>query len=364
MISGAVKRRLRLRNSQKFDTHPKMPAVGTISDAISALCQVLLAALAIWGIFFSNAGDRLVASLRTDVSEARGALTDLRYQRTRLEAELREQKSELNSNQLVLLRTEAQMGNALDTLHNTLEFLEESQNKLNESQDRVEVLSHSLSVTIPARKRYVCDRLQQGLGFLVIRSGLRGLMPQYRWSLFRLSARNTKFTRWADLESAFQKWSQDNKPIGSVSASAAQLGDYAISMRLSTQAHIDSLTDQEKYLMRRLYEPVSLNIEFDISSSRSRPLGSLASVEHQNPWDSIASTIESDPLTQWDAQYSQWQDQVRRILLNHREAFDFAFPLDIPQKTSYDDMEDVAVLYVRYMNHLDSVFSELKSVCA
>ena len=71
----------------------------TFFSGIQALCVVVGTLLALYGIFFTTLPEKIVAQLRTDVSDAREQLVDLRKERRTLEADLNNLQGKLTEAQ-------------------------------------------------------------------------------------------------------------------------------------------------------------------------------------------------------------------------------------------------------------------------
>src|SRR3989442_6365570 len=71
----------------------------TLFSGIQAVCVVLGTVLALYGIFFTSLPEKIVTQLRTDISDAKEQLVDLRKERRTLEAELEALRGKLSEAQ-------------------------------------------------------------------------------------------------------------------------------------------------------------------------------------------------------------------------------------------------------------------------
>lgn len=122
-------------------------------EAVQALCALIVTALAIWGMFFTNIPDQLIGQLRSDIIDAREELIDVR----------RSRRAALDSTLAVaheLVQVRAQLATVYSLLEESTDTLQRLQHeKASLQQERLQYFNNTREVVLEAIKRRMAHQL-------------------------------------------------------------------------------------------------------------------------------------------------------------------------------------------------------------
>jgi hypothetical protein len=361
----------RLRAKRKITNSHEQISIkwGSVSDIISAVSQLALLIFALWGLIFTDAGQKLISELRTDVSEARGSLNDLRNQRTileerrvDLEKSLSDRQFQLDQASSLLLRTEMAASNAALERDQASSRLKVNEAELQKGREELSRLASTLEITVPTAKQVICSNISWSLNIPAAYLDLQGLIPKLRWNEFKRGKQ--KFSTWAQLQKEFEAWSKENTPSSDgIPAIIIKGADRTILSEINSQSHWESFgPGVARKQLGNMVKDDPNTLEFGINLYRVRPPGTLSSVERYNLWSQIEPIFKDNKLANLNSSYAEWLLRVQSMLNIYKKSFDVDLPKSIPEGIAYDrSIEDIAISYKRLLFDADKASEKLRT---
>lgn len=207
------------------------------AQVLATCFQFGLLAVASYGLFLSDAGDRLVEILRGDIQEAEGELAEINRQKVAAEGQLAVQRAELDAARRNTDKAQFDLMSQRFELEKQRALADQAYSELSAGNARLAELDGALSKARPA---LISQRCRALISILAPYTGLEmkyRLYPMSRWIDFKTSARNRDFTDWASLKTAYDAWATKSYERDETYERIFKYIDQSISSELSDQVH-------------------------------------------------------------------------------------------------------------------------------
>lgn len=357
MHRAGAKRRLR-QTGPVDEIVAKAARSGSLPEQIAAGCQLILTALAIWGLFLSDVGARLAQSLQSDVSSARGQLAALNSEKTSVERELISQREEYLNKRFELAHSQQEVDKLGRDARDAIALVTESNSELAAQRSNLGILSRQVAITVPARKQVVCDSLVLRFAGYPRLIHLDPLIAPVRWQEFHRNAEKKDFISWSALGAAWDEFSKEDGKDNTWTKLHVGLADYRIKLDLVMNGSLEKMYQQRRLAPQTTPESFTVSLK-----DKDRVPGSMSAIKRINPCHSIEDLMRSDELSTLDPGYATWLLSLKTSLEHFRPDLDYGFPVAIPRNESFARLEDEEVRYVRMISAIDGMMVATKQLC-
>ncbi|MDR6832696.1 hypothetical protein [Sphingopyxis sp. BE259] len=315
--------------------------------------------MAIWGIFFSETGDRLINALRADIVDAKGELSVVRGQRVSAENQLADQQKEIFSNQASLLESSVQLALLEQQKIQVFRELEVSNLALKDEKMKASIMKASLDVTIPTRKRLTCSSTLSHAERMSTIISLMGILSNYRYERFLIETSSNDDKTWSDTLHRFKQWSSSSNRDNTYIKSA----DSRVETDMETQSEFNGYAEETRRYMRNKIIPAGKKLEIETHFPFRESSKNYQNIEKYNPWTSISNTISRDELAQIDPSYKKWISNLENIFQDEKFSLDFDFPIETPSDLSRSDIMLIGSRMESWLYASDRIIEKSKPVC-
>lgn len=302
--------------TEETSAEPEQPrAKSSLAQWVSAFTQLGVLAIAVYGIFLSDAGDRLFEVLRRDIESSESELRQVNERRAVAEVELREQQQRLSDAATRSLRTEIELALQRQLLSENQSSLEMAELQLGENLAELEGLHSALRVTRPALIRQRCTAAVQALRPVVGLDIRFRLLPLYRWNRFRAQVSRQDYESWESFESAFERFVEASYQTEDNAERNFRNADSSISRELSLARFWFRQNEQNPGSVRSSLVTESPR-DFQFSPSGSESVrGSDDILDAYFSGDARRESIEyllrPEPLEDIDQNYQEFKQSLR-----------------------------------------------------
>ncbi|MGY6550523.1 MAG: hypothetical protein ACXIT4_01370 [Erythrobacter sp.] len=350
---------------------PKRPSrpKSSLSDIFSNIIQACLLAIAVYGLFISDVGQRLFELLRGDIEKAEADLRELERQKNIADNDLLRQQEMLSSvrqdsllARIDLVDREIRLDTANDQINSIKSGLALTETKL-------EQINAALSVARPALINQRCRALSSQLIAPVGLEMRYRILPHYRWNKFKKTARNDDFVDWQKLKSSYDNWADKRYSNDSFERDRFENLDRLISGEISDQIHwsqIKNPRDQDRFRVFIINDPRDFTPKVPNFSeiTRNYEYFLIPQYEVNNKRDLIDEFLIKESLEEIDPVYADFKRKIRQrispLLPNYSLYVDETLAR---QARTDNEIEAIAARQIKFEKNAAAAKNNLKEIC-
>lgn len=323
----------------------------SLAQSIAAITQAGILVIAVYGLFLSNAGDRLFELLQGDIRSAEEELRLVNREKFEAQSVLTQQREELSlarratlENQFELLQQKAELDRA-KALERSVRL------ELGRNNEKTIALGQALSVTRPALMQQRCTAISRQLSPFVGLEMRYRLYPQYRWASFRRIAKNQDLANWNNLQAAFERWSQQSYDEDQLIKRTFQNIDQQIIGHISDQQYWSQFKgERENYVLRnfKIDEPKNFKPRI-YGTENARNIEDFVEgyLQLDKTAENIRALLNREPLEENDSAYALFKENLRRRIEPYLKGYS-AFVTEKESKNALGDEEILRVVVKQF----------------
>lgn len=359
-----------LENSdEQLGLDPELRPKSSWAQVASTLVQAGLLGVALYGLFISSLGDRLVEVLQGDISSAKDELAQLEQDASLAESRLISRQTELERLRQNFLLSRVELFRQEEELEEAIVKTRSIEANLTDANLRLSQLSDALDVARPALKNQRCRGIISQLTVPRALEMRYRILPVYRWISFRSQAQRADLQSYETLKTAFLGWIEERAKDDPDTQQIFRFVDQSILLEIDSQRHWSTFnSEREEEILRGLKVSDPRNFAFKPRDYRSdiRNLEDFLILDEELSATSryLETLIERERVEGIDPEYAEFKRELREKITPVLPVFgSYIGEREASSATTDDEITRLALRQLRFETTFRNVRSHVADIC-